>query len=241
MSVVLLRLAGPLQSWGSSSRFNRRATNAEPTKSGVLGLVAAAMGLRRTDPLDDLRELVFGVRADQPGQLLHDFQTAHREVPIRGGKVHNEALPLSWRHYLSDAAFLAILEGDDEIVGKVDSALRRPQFPLFLGRRSCPPAGPVALGVTNTRLDEALASWPWLAGRHEQRRTRSTKVRLAAVRDARPGEQPTDLIRDIPVSFDPNRRRHEWRPVVRYHVEISNPHGVAPMDADHDPMAALEV
>lgn len=241
MSVVLLRLAGPLQSWGSSSRFNRRATNPEPTKSGVLGLVAAALGLRRTDRLDELRPLSFGVRADQPGQLLRDFQTAHRKIPLRGGKIREEALPLSSRHYLSDAAFLAVLEGDDELVGKINAALRRPTFPLFLGRRSCPPAGPVALGVADGGLDEALASWPWLAGQHEQRRHRTAAVRLAAVRDARPGEGPTDLLHDIPISFDPNHRRYEWRPVMRYHVEIPNPHGAAPLGADHDPMATLEV
>ena len=49
MSTLLLRLAAPLQSWGASSKFGRRATEREPTKSGVIGLVAAALGIRRTE------------------------------------------------------------------------------------------------------------------------------------------------------------------------------------------------
>ena len=53
MSVLLLKLAGPLQSWGSSSRFARRGTEIAPTKSGVIGLLAAAKGMRRTEPLTD--------------------------------------------------------------------------------------------------------------------------------------------------------------------------------------------
>ena len=78
MTVVAFRLAGPLQSWGSRSRFVRRETEKAPTKSGVLGLVAAAKGIRRTDPLESLLGLRFGVRVDQPGQLVRDFQTAQR-------------------------------------------------------------------------------------------------------------------------------------------------------------------
>ncbi|MBF6357022.1 type I-E CRISPR-associated protein Cas5/CasD [Nocardia higoensis] len=74
-SVLLLRLAGPLQSWGSRSRFAHRDTDLRPTKSGVIGLCAAAMGLDRADPLGPLAELRFGVRADRPGTVIRDYQT----------------------------------------------------------------------------------------------------------------------------------------------------------------------
>lgn len=47
MATLLLRLAAPLQSWGSDSKFETRKTDREPTKSGVVGLLAAALGLRR--------------------------------------------------------------------------------------------------------------------------------------------------------------------------------------------------
>src|ERR1700704_1897677 len=112
MSTVALRLAGPLQSWGSGSRFVRRSTDSAPTKSGIIGLVAAAKGIRRTDPLEQLLGLRLGVRVDQPGQLLRDFQTARRPERGRHGELTWKALPLSYRYYLADAVFLAVLEGE---------------------------------------------------------------------------------------------------------------------------------
>ncbi len=83
MTVLLLKLAGPLQSWGSESRFTERGTRHEPTKSGAIGLFAAALGRRRTDSVDDLASLEFGVRIDQPGSFEGDFQTEHRGYGIR--------------------------------------------------------------------------------------------------------------------------------------------------------------
>lgn len=240
MTVVVLRLAGPLQSWGSSSRFVRRATNTEPTKSGILGLVAAAHGMRRSDPLESLLQLRFGVRVDQPGQLIRDFHTAQRPHRERDGTVKWKPLPLSQRYYMSDAVYLAVLEGDDQLVRGIDDALRHPEFPLFLGRRSCPPAGPVALGTRDFDLETALAQEPWLASRREQVRRRTTRVRLAIARDAREGEDPTELIQDTPISFDPNHRRYAWRPVIRDEVEVANPHGVIEGRHEHDPLTALE-
>ena len=77
MATLLLRLAAPLQSWGSDSKFDIRRTGREPTKSGVVGLLAAAKGYRRDDArvLEPLCSLRMGVRIDQEGQLLRDFHT----------------------------------------------------------------------------------------------------------------------------------------------------------------------
>ncbi|NYH79035.1 CRISPR system Cascade subunit CasD [Actinopolyspora biskrensis] len=239
MTVVALRLAGPLQAWGSRSRFVRRETEKAPTKSGVIGMVAAAKGIRRADPLEGLPELRFGVRVDQPGQLVRDFQTAQRPKKEKDGTTSWSSLPLSQRYYVSDAVFLAVLEGDRELVEGVDEAVRSPEFPLYLGRRSCPPAGPVALGVFDSGLEEALATLPWMAGTRRQQRHRANTVCLTTVRDALPDESGGELIQDTPVSFDPNRRQHAWRTVTRGTVEIDNPHGTAEKGAEHDPMASL--
>ena len=84
MSTLLLRLAAPIQSWGNDSRFEVRRTGKEPTKSGVIGLLAAALGRSRADSLDDLCSLRFGVRVDQEGQLLRDFHTACLLYTSRG-------------------------------------------------------------------------------------------------------------------------------------------------------------
>ncbi|MFI0242839.1 type I-E CRISPR-associated protein Cas5/CasD [Streptomyces sp. NPDC016845] len=73
--VLLVRLAAPLQSWGVASRFSHRDTHPRPTKSAVLGLCAAALGRDRTEPVDDLAALTFGVRADHPGTPVRDYHT----------------------------------------------------------------------------------------------------------------------------------------------------------------------
>lgn len=231
MTVLLLRLAGPLQSWGSSSRFARRGTEAAPTKSGVLGMLAAAKGLRRTDPLTELLQLEFGVRVDQQGQVTRDFQTART---LDG----QSSAPLTYRFYLSDAVFLAAVSGDEELLYGLAEALDRPHFPLYLGRRSCPPEGRVSLGVHDQTLDNALKSWPWLAAGWYKRRA-SRSVRLEIIRDARPGESSTETVPDEPISFDPARREYGWRSVLRTHVNVDNEDPDRAGVIEHDPLSLL--
>ncbi|MET8679990.1 type I-E CRISPR-associated protein Cas5/CasD [Streptomyces sp. NPDC004647] len=74
--VLLTRLAAPLQSWGVLARFDRRDTLTRPTKSGVLGMCAAALGMDRTDPVDHLAQIRFATRADRPGTPVSDYHTA---------------------------------------------------------------------------------------------------------------------------------------------------------------------
>ena len=137
-STLLLRLAAPLQSWGMDAKFEIRRTNREPTKSGVIGLLAAALGRRRDEPVDDLSRLHFGVRVDQEGELLRDYHTASSP------KKESERY-VTERYYLSDAVFLVGLESADrDLLHSLEEALRFPVFPLFLGRRSCPPTLPLA-------------------------------------------------------------------------------------------------
>jgi len=140
---VLIRLEGPLQAWSSQGKLRIRDTEREPTKSGVLGLVGAALGMERDDDalLAELRTLSLAVRVDRPGSLLRDYHTAGGGR-FRGAKylVHGagDCVP-SERYYLQDASFVAALGGDDALVERVATALRSPHWPLFLGRRACPP------------------------------------------------------------------------------------------------------
>jgi CRISPR system Cascade subunit CasD len=231
MSVLLLRLAAPLQSWGSSSRFARRGTDVAPSKSGVIGLLAAAKGIRRTEPLTELLGLEFGVRLDQPGQVLRDFQTA-RTLDGRS------SAPLTYRFYLADAAFLAVVGGDRNLLTGLAEALQRPRFPLYLGRRSCPPAGQVSLGVHDDTLDEVLTGWPWAAADWHRRKA-ARSVRLEFIRDARPGEPTAETVHDEPVSFDPAHRQHTWRAVHRGYVNVDNDLAERAGVAEHDPLSLL--
>ncbi|CAM5788175.1 hypothetical protein CCAE64S_02126 [Castellaniella caeni] len=163
MATLLLRLQGPLQSWGTSSRFDERETQLEPSKSGVLGLVCAALGRDRHEPLDDLSALRMGVRVEQEGSVLRDFQTATGVAIAADGKARNDRTVVSPRYYLADAMFLVGLHGQDHsLLARVQDALGHPVWPLCLGRRSCPPSGSVALpgGLVDDGLESALAHWP---------------------------------------------------------------------------------
>lgn len=204
MSTLLLKLKAPMQAWGSESRYTTRHTHTEPTKSGVLGLLAAAQGRRRTDSLEDLAELRFGVRVDQPGTLQRDFQTA---IDWRTGK----SQPLSTRYYLADAIFVAGVEGEAGLLEPLRVALHSPRFPLFLGRRSCPANHDVLIGLSEMELEQALRDERWHASAHH-RRERGKSVDLPLYLDAKPGSSGEPR-RDVPVSFDPTHRRYGWRQV----------------------------
>jgi CRISPR system Cascade subunit CasD len=231
MSVLLLQLAGPLQSWGSTSRFARRSTEAAPTKSGVVGLLAAALGRERTEDLSDLAAMRFGVRVDQPGTLLRDFHTAHHFTT-------GEAAPVSERFYVADAVFVAGVEGDRALIDTLRQALHAPVFLPYLGRRSCPPSRPVFLGVRqDVSLLKALNQEQWHAARWYQRRRRDEhQVKLEILIEAAAEDGPTDSLRDQPISFNPLHRQYRLRGVHRPpRASVANP-AALPI---HDPIAAL--
>ncbi|GAA1910990.1 hypothetical protein GCM10009716_21090 [Streptomyces sodiiphilus] len=239
-AVLLLRLAGPLQAWGDRSAFNRRETRPIPTKSGVIGLLAAAAGRAREDPLDDLSHLTLGVRVDQPGTLLRDYHTVsdYRGRPLlqAGVSAKGTQKPTSpakhthvtTRYYLQDAVFLAAVAGPRELLLGLQHALRNPAFPLALGRRSCPPTQPLCLGLRETDTELALRDTPWQASRRVQDRYAGRWRReRKAERSAYPTTVPCpvtledprgdDVLNDVPVSYDPLRRtfadrrvRHDW-------------------------------
>ena len=212
MAVLLIRLAGPMQSWGDSSRYARRTTRREPTKSGIVGLVASALGRTREDPVDDLAQLELAVRVEQPGQLMRDFQT---ERPMDGGK----PMPLSNRYYLSDACFLVALGGPDKLLGTIDAALKLPRRPLYLGRRSCPADTPLSLGVISYTDDVRLAleREPWRASDCYKVR-HSGVASLEIVADARDGEV-CESWADYPLTYSVTGRRYACRPVTRMRVQ----------------------
>ncbi|MCA9474155.1 MAG: type I-E CRISPR-associated protein Cas5/CasD [Nitrospira sp.] len=173
MPTLLLRLVGPMQAWGTSSRFDQRDTGKEPSKSGVIGLLAAAMGIDRENwhDLKPLTRLAMGVRHDRPGIPKRDYQTAgcaKDDTIIKAdGKPSKDGV-VSQRFYLADAAFLVGLEcSERSLLDRVHSALRDPAWPLALGRKSYVPSEPIWLehGVQDIPLQEALSRWPWISTR----------------------------------------------------------------------------
>ncbi|OYY75409.1 MAG: type I-E CRISPR-associated protein Cas5/CasD [Gammaproteobacteria bacterium 28-57-27] len=171
MPTLLLRLAGPMQSWGTTSRFDQRDTGKEPSKSGVIGLLAAALGIDRENwiDLEPLTHLAMGVRHDRLGVLKRDYQTAGCAATDKmrraDGSLSEDGVT-SQRHYLADAVFLVALEGRDRsLLEHAHAALNNPVWPLALGRKSYVPAESIWLdgGVVDMSLLDALAAWPWLA------------------------------------------------------------------------------
>ncbi len=249
--VLLLRLAAPMQSWGDRSAFNRRETRSQPTKSGIIGLLAAAAGRPREADITDLVALRLGVRIDQPGTLLRDYHTASdyrgRPLPQTGVNAKGIQKPTSpakethvtQRFYLQDAVFVVALQGPRPLLESLAEAVRHPAFPLALGRRSCPPTQPITLGDPQPgTLTAALAAQPWQAGeaareayrRRTARSTRPTAVEhidLAATLDDAAGN---DTWQDVPLSFDPHRRGTTTRTIR--HTWLSVPTG---LKAPHNP------
>lgn len=170
-NTLFLRLEGPLQAWGERARWSVRDSAPEPTKSGVVGLLGCALGLKADEDLRDLsRSLRMGVRCDRPGSPLVDYHTVCGGVLSAEGKVKKTASTgkaetvVSHRSYLCDACFLVALQvthGPNDLIERLATAVQQPNWPVYLGRKSCVPSVPVFAGVGDfPSLENALAAWP---------------------------------------------------------------------------------
>lgn len=242
---LVLVLRGPLQAWGVRSRYNRRTTQPQPTKSGVAGLLASALGYARSADLSEFQELRFGTRTDIPGTLAVDFQTAKTLGP------KPSSMPLTHRHMLEDAVFLVGFEAPNrEQLEKYFEAVKAPAFPLYLGRRAFPPAGPVHTEICEGSLENVLKAYPWQASDYQAKRLRNLQrdgsERIHLTFESRPGD-PTfataETVADNPVSFSMEHRQYDFRAMTHDYVALeaitdSEGEPADPRDA-HDPMALL--
>ncbi len=170
---LIFRLYGPLASWGEIAVGESRHTAAHPSRSALLGLLGAALGIRREDEAGQARLFAsfrFGVKLAAVGSPLRDYHTV--QVPPQKGKavyrtrqqelVDRSRLGtlLSSREYRADSLAIVAAEALPDAswtLHQVADALRRPCFPLYLGRKSCVlalPLEPVVMAVP--RLREAL-------------------------------------------------------------------------------------
>lgn len=204
MSILLLRLMGPMQSWGTTSRFTERDTGREPSKSGVIGLLCAALGRARSESIDDLTRLRMGVRIDQEGLLMNDYHTASNVYIAKGGL---KDTCVSNRYYLSDASFLVALEGPHGLLSKINTALRHPRWQIYLGRKSFLPSVPVWVSdelIDGQSIEQVFGYYPGL--RYSKRGLfdgmgEDGSVRLRHVIDSE-YEDRSGIRRDVPLSFE---------------------------------------
>ena len=229
MTAMILRLAGPLQSWGEHSVFSERDTLRFPTRSGITGLLAAALGIRRGEPLDMFTQLTLTVRIDRSGILLQDFHTAGggvpraRSVPTADGGRRSEgkSTVVTRRWYLSDAVFTVAVDGPDELVQDAAAAIRAPRWQLYLGRRSCPPDQPLFLKLTSDPARELRERVPLPA------RTRGAgEVRVEVITETPVREGGITEVSDVPVTSGRHERRYQARtvysPTVAVPVELAS-------------------
>jgi CRISPR system Cascade subunit CasD len=159
---LLFRLQGPMASWGDIAVGERRTSWARPSRSAVLGLVAAALGIPRADRAghDALEAgLGFAVRVDDPGRPLRDYHTAQapsrRQGQMWATRADELALGndlttiLSQRSYLVDALYTIVLwrrpDADATVaaLATIAERLRAPVYALYLGRKCCPLGAPL--------------------------------------------------------------------------------------------------
>lgn len=171
---LLMRLYGPLASWGEIAVGELRHSAVHPSRSALIGLLAAALGIERSDEARQqamAQGYRFGIKLECAGSPLRDYHTVQCGVPPRKSRFRTRRQELladrvdtilSDRDYRCDSLAIVAVEALDTAPHALDEladALRRPRFPLYLGRRSCPPAMPLAPRVVRAgTLREALDS-----------------------------------------------------------------------------------
>lgn len=162
MKTILLKFGGPLQSWGTSSHFETRNTDYYPSKSAVIGVIAASFGYSRDEDkkIDKLNALDFAVRVDQIGNLEKDFHIAAKRKD--SGEIDKNYV--TYRYYLEDSVFVvAISSKDDKWIEEIYAVLKKPYFQPFMGRRSCPVQPDFVIDMVETGAIEALQNLEWQA------------------------------------------------------------------------------
>lgn len=206
MSTLLLRFKAPMMSWGRQSRFTIRDTGSEPTKSAVIGLLCAALGRSREEPIADLAALRMGVRVDCEGVILQDYHTIQDAVRSSGAR--NDDGVISIRHYVADGDYLIGLEGESALLEVLESALEKPVWSLYFGRKSFVPSVPVLVGRRESGLVDALRTEP----------LRYPRSRVRFVLDDPEGN---DIRQDVPLDW--SRRRFGSRAVKTLHLPMEEP------------------
>jgi len=227
-NALFLRLEGPLQAWGDQqSKFLIRRTADAPTKSGVIGLLCAALGVSRPEAaegwLSKLGALRMGVRIDVPGVRWWDYHTVGAGMPMRTaeGGTKSGAM-LTRREYLSDASFLVALQGEPGLIAELEAAIKAPKWTVYLGRKCCPPSHPLMEHPPGEFADplSALSSVSWRKRLTGDPQPETVDCLLDWYPTAEQPEAPADALvwYDVPVTFDPPS--HQPRFVIRKQLRV---------------------
>ena len=224
MKTLLLKFAGPLQSWGTDSKFETRYTDFYPSKSAVIGMIAASFGYRRDEDekIKQLNDLDFAVRVDQRGNLLRDYQIATAYKP--DGRFERNYV--TNRYYLEDAIFVVAIGGEDDFIDKIEQSLKNPYFQTFFGKRSNPINPDFILDKTNQGVVESLENISWQAGNwYKKEYKNKSRVELEVYIDGDLIKKSVSKFRkDRVESFSQKHRQFGYRGEKRYVVTLSEEH-----------------
>jgi CRISPR system Cascade subunit CasD len=182
---LVFRLYGPMASWGQAAVGGDRPTGLQPTRSAILGLLGAALGIKRENEvaLSELQQsIVVAVKQCVPSTLMRDYHTT--QVPSHSNKVVHRSRKselseeklntiLSSRDYRCDGLWVVAISLTDTATVKIDDiqkALKKPVYALSLGRKSCPLAAPLQpIVLKSSSLREALdTEFPALTRSHKE-------------------------------------------------------------------------
>jgi CRISPR system Cascade subunit CasD len=213
---LVLYFDAPMQSWGFQSRLDRRTTLGYPTKSGVVGVLCAAIGIPRNDRYNirQLATLDMNVLVLSAAQRLTDFHT------VGGGydsKLQKECIPakvdggtpatvITYREYLVDGKFAVLLHGEAALLERCECSLRDPKWGVWLGRKSCVPAAPICHGVFSTKK-EAIKHIEGVSGRSA----------IFEIKEAAQFDDGMDTLSDVPLDY--STREFSVRRVVKESVK----------------------
>lgn len=207
MKTLVLKLSGPMQSWGTSSNYEYRKTDYYPSKSGVIGLIAASLGLGRDSKhIAELNDLDFAVRIDQPGVLKRDFQIAASCDDKTMKPVRNYVVK---REYMEDAVYLVALGGDKALIDKVREALCNPYYQQYMGRKSCPLPPDFCVGVYDGDSVDILKNFEWKAS--EWYKKKNSVYTADIFFDAKTIEKNTHIRNDKVIEFSIGKAKYEPR------------------------------
>lgn len=206
---LALRLEGPLQSWGFESQYNRRNTGLLPTKSAILGMCCAALGIRRGSKEEKAlleqcvglrlltvatpRSLKYGEKsAELSVRRITDYHTVQNTKTASGSTKDTH---LTYRQYLCDASFACVLSGNATLINRLakderGQGLENPVWGIWLGRKACIPTAPVFAGIFLSEAEalcELLGTQPLEAFTHQ--------------REVERFEDGTDSLPDQPLCF----------------------------------------
>lgn len=246
MKTILLKFAGPMQSWGTKSRFENRYTDRYPSKSAIIGLISACLGYRRdeTEKIVELNKLDFALRIDQEGRLLKDYHIAQKKN--NKGKV--ERSYVTNRYYLEDAVFVVALgSADESLVDKVEKALKNPYFQPSMGRRALPLNSDFLIGTRTGPVIESLEKLEWQAADwYKKKMAKDGEYSLDIYADAALlGGQGLLFERDLVLSFSQKMRTFGYRPLSRKRLALNAVSDVPGSDTDsgeelsHDAFSAV--